>query len=102
MSEITHFTAWLVNDATALSGPHMDVTVMQDTLIGDPEDHDSWVTDTSKGTPFYAETTVPVDGGRVEDAQDEVRHLLENDGWRIAGEWAATPNAYVVPVERIA
>lgn len=103
MIEIRHFTAWLTNDSSCLSGDVMDVNVWEDMLIGgDSDDDGCWATDPSKGTPFYAETTVPVDGGRVEDAQDEARHLLENAGWRIAGEWQATPSAYIVTVERVA
>lgn len=103
MSEIRHFTAWLTNVSSCLSGNVMDVTVLEDTLIGsDPENHGHWATDSSKEQPFYAETTVPVEEDRVEDAMDQARDLLENAGWRIAGGWQATPNAYTVPVERVA
>lgn len=103
MNEIRHFTAWLVNDSTCLSGDVMDITVLEDMLIGgDPDDDGCWATDTSKKTPFYAETSVSVYDGEVAEAQDEARHLLESAGWRIEGQWQATPNAYTVPVERVA
>lgn len=101
--EIRHFTAWLVNDRTCVLNGLMDLTVLEDKLIGDdPEDHGNWTTDSSKKEhPFYAETTVSVEDGDVADAMDEAEDLLEKAGWRMVDEWDITPNAYVVTVERV-
>jgi hypothetical protein len=96
---IRHFTAWLVNIPSCLDQDFMDLTVLEDELIGDPDDG-NWATDSSKEPAFYAITTVDALDGDVEDAQREAKELLTAAGWSIVGDWDVTDNAYVVTVER--
>lgn len=99
MPERQHFTAWLVNDSSALDGPCIDVTILPDELIGaDSDDERAW---SSSGEPvFYAVTTVDAREGDVEDAIDEAERLMDAAGWRTVGKWDAVDNAYTVTVER--
>jgi hypothetical protein len=100
-STITHFTAWLVNDASALDQGCMDITILEDQLVGgDPDNDGDWSTDTSKPTAFYAVTTVNAEDGSLSDGRNEAETLMEQAGWRIAGDWDAVDNAYIVTVER--
>lgn len=96
-----HFTAWLVNDHSALDQPFMDVTILEDELIGaDPEDNGAWATDTTKPTAFYAVTKVDARDGDAADGCDQAEDLMSNAGWRMVGTWDAVDNAYIVTVER--
>jgi len=101
---VRHFTAWLVNDASALDQPCMDVTILEDQVIGYTEvygeQQPSWSTDTSKPTAFYAVTKVDACDGDAEDGCDEAEDLMRDAGWRVVGNWEAVDNAYVVTVER--
>jgi len=100
-STITHFTAWLVNDASALETGCMDITILQDELIGeDPADERNWSCDAGKPAPFHAVTTVDATDGDVDDAITEAKDLMEQAGWSITGSWDAVDNAYIVTVER--
>jgi hypothetical protein len=97
----THFTAWLVNDASCLDQGCMDISILEDLLLtNDGDDDGDWATDAGKPAAFYAVTTVDAKDGDIDDAITEARHLMENAGWRIVGDWDATPNAYTVTVER--
>lgn len=99
MSTQRHFTAWMVNDPSALDQPCMDVTVLEDQLIGaDPADDGAWITDSSKPTAFYAITTVDAREGDGSDGCSEAEDLMAAAGWRLAGKWEATPNACIVTV----
>jgi hypothetical protein len=95
----THFTAWLVNDPSALDADACDVTVIEDELIGgDPEDDGDW---SSHGEEqFRAVTTVDARDGDIQDAIKEAEALLAAAGWSIVGEWDSADNAYTVTVER--
>lgn len=96
----THFTAWLVNDPSALDQPFMDITILEDQLIGgDSDDDGSWGTDSSKPTAFYAVTKVDARDGDAEDGCDEAETLMSAAGWRTVGNWDAVDNAYIVTVE---
>lgn len=96
-----HFTAWLVNVPSCLDQPFMDLTVLEDELIGgDAEDDAEWATDGSKEPAFYAITTVNALDGDDEDGQREAKELLTDAGWSIVGDWDVTDNAYVITVER--
>jgi hypothetical protein len=96
-----HFTAWLVNDPSALDQACMDISILEDELIGaDPEDDGAWSTDSSKPVAFYAVTTVDAREGDIDDAQDEAEDLMSATGWRTVGKWDAVDNAYIVTVER--
>lgn len=100
-STITHFTAWLVNDTSCLDQGCMDVTILQDKLIGgDPANERDWACDASVPALFYAVTTVNAQDGDIDDAITESKDLMENAGWRIVGDWDAVDNAYIVTVER--
>lgn len=95
----THFTAWLVNDRSALDGDFMDITILEDELRGeDPEDEGAW--SSTSNQVFYATTSVRVDDGDIDDARAEARKLIEDASWEIAGDWDITDNAYIVTVER--
>ncbi|MGP4114644.1 hypothetical protein ACTWP5_27510 [Streptomyces sp. 4N509B] len=94
-----HFTAWLVNDRSALETDYMDVTVIEDELIGgDPEDETAWASHGDQ--QFHAVTTVDARDGDAEDGIREAVDLLDDAGWRVVGKWEATPNAYTATVER--
>jgi hypothetical protein len=95
----THFTAWLVNDASCLETPFMDVTVIEDELIGDdPADERAWA---SNGDPlFHAVTTVDAEDGDIDTAQYEATDLLSAAGWQTVGNWDVVDNAYIVTVAR--
>lgn len=94
-----HFTAWLTNDVSALETDYMDITVLRDELIsGDPDDPRAWAATTEQA--FYAVTTVNAKDGDIDAAQSEAKELLANGGWRIVGDWDATPNAYTATVAR--
>jgi hypothetical protein len=96
-----HFTAWLVNDHSALDQPNMDIAILEDTLIGaDPADDGAWATDSSKPTAFYAVTTVDARDGDAEDGCSQAEDLMSDAGWRMVGKWEAVDNAYIVTVER--
>jgi hypothetical protein len=98
---VQHFTAWLVNAPSALDQPCMDVTILEDQLIGaNPEDEGAWSTDTSKPTAFYAVTSIDARDGDAEDGCDEAEDLMREAGWRTVGNWEAVDNAYIVTVER--
>lgn len=98
---VTHFTAWLVNDPSALDQSCMDITILEDDLIGaNPEDDAAWSTDTSKPTAFYAVTTVDARNGDAQDGCDEAEDLMRAAGWRTVGKWDAVDNAYIVTVEK--
>jgi hypothetical protein len=98
---VRHFTAWLVNDASALDQDCMDLTILEDELRGeDPTDDGNWSTDTSKPTAFYAVTTVSAEDGDIDDAITEAVDLMATAGWSIVGKWDTTDNAYIVTVER--
>lgn len=96
-----HFTAWLVNDPSALDQSCMDITILEDDLIGaDPADDGAWSTDTSKPTAFYAVTTVDAREGDAGDGCSEAEDLMREAGWRTVGKWDAVDNAYIVTVEK--
>ncbi|MFF3547093.1 hypothetical protein ACFYXD_35310 [Streptomyces platensis] len=98
---VRHFTAWLVNDPSALDQPCMDIAILEDELIaGDPEDDGSWGTDSSKPTAFYAVTKVDARDGDAQDGIDEAEDLMSAAGWRTVGNWDTVDNAYIVTVER--
>lgn len=98
---VRHFTAWLVNDPSALDQPCMDVAILEDQLIGmDPEDESAWATDSSKPTAFYAVTTVDARHGDAEDGCDQAEDLMRAAGWKTVGQWDTVDNAYIVTVER--
>lgn len=98
---VTHFTAWLVNDPSALDQSCMDITILEDTLLGaDSDDDGSWSTDTSKPTAFYAVTTVDARDGDADDGCNEAEDLMQGAGWRTVGKWDAVDNAYIVTVEK--
>lgn len=96
---VTHFTAWLVTDLSALETDRIDISIIEDELIGgDPENDGDWA---SQGdVTFHAVTTVSAEDGDIDDAQTEAEALMEAAGWRIIGKWDATDNAYIVTVER--
>lgn len=96
-----HFTAWLVNDTSCLDQGCMDITVLEDALIGgDPERDGDWSTDAGKPAAFYAVTTVDARDGDVQNAMDEATTLMGQAGWSIVGTWDTVPNAYTVTVTR--
>ncbi|MFD5678220.1 hypothetical protein [Streptomyces sp. NPDC127040] len=96
---VTHFTAWLVNDPSALETDCVDIAIIEDELIGgNPENDGDWA---SQGdVQFHAVTTVSAKDGDISAAQTEAEALMEDAGWRIVGTWDATDNAYIVTVER--
>lgn len=101
---VRHFTAWLVNDPSALDQPCMDITILEDEITGYHsvfgEEEPSWSTDTSKPTAFYAVTKVDARDGDAQDGIDEAEDLMSAAGWRTVGSWDTVDNAYIVTVER--
>ncbi|MCB5181510.1 hypothetical protein [Streptomyces antimicrobicus] len=99
--ERTHYTAWLANDPSCLEQSCMDVTVLEDRLIGgDPDDPDDWTADTSRPTAFYAVTTVDARDGQGADGIAEAEALMRAAGWRVVSDWETTPHALTATVER--
>ncbi len=100
-----HFTAWLVNTPSALDQPCMDVTILEDEIIGYTEvfgeQQPSWSTDSGKAPAFYAITTVDAQDGDDEDGCTEAEDLMSVAGWRTAGKWEAVDTGYIVTVERV-
>lgn len=97
---ITHYTAWLTAEPSALDGDCMDITVVQDELIGgDPAEDHAWI---SRGPSlFHAVTSVDAVDGDPDDAIREAEELLWEAGWRVVGEWGVTLSAYAVTVARV-
>ncbi|MFE6868291.1 hypothetical protein ACFVFS_17215 [Kitasatospora sp. NPDC057692] len=100
-----HFTAWLVNDRSALESDNCDVTVLPDRPLIYIEDADGEEVEVinweSTGTGvFHAVTNVDARHGDDEDAIRETEQLLEEAGWRITGKWEPLDTAYVTEVER--
>lgn len=97
----THFTAWLVNDTSCLDQACMDITILEDQLIGgDPDRDDNWSTDSSKPQAFHAVTTVDAEDGDFEQAEEEARDLMEAAGWRITGSWQSVDVGAIATVEK--
>ncbi|PBC72309.1 MULTISPECIES: hypothetical protein [unclassified Streptomyces] len=95
----THFTAWLTTDASCLDQPNIDVTVLEDELIGDnPANDGAW---SSQGDPlFHAVTGVPAADSSTGRAEKEAQSLLEAAGWTVEGDWEPVPTGGVVTVSR--
>src|SRR5690348_13396099 len=99
---VTHFTAWLVTDTSALDQPCMDVTVIEDQAISykqDEEGNETPVWASQGDQKFYAVTTVDAHDGDAEDGIGEAESLMLAAGWKTVGEWEAVDNAYIVTVE---
>ncbi|GGT65374.1 hypothetical protein [Streptomyces purpureus] len=97
----THFTAWLTNTPSALDQPNVDLTVLEDVLIGDPDDGDSAWASAGGEAAFEAITSVPAEDDDDEQALREAKDLLQDAGWRTVGEWDGVETGYIVTVERI-
>ncbi|MFI9331983.1 hypothetical protein ACIGZJ_31130 [Kitasatospora sp. NPDC052868] len=93
-----HFTAWLVNDRSALDGDDCDVTVLADQADNWKNGKPDW---SSTGDPlFHALTGVDARDGDTDQAIREAEQLLEAAGWRVTGTWDAVDTGYVAVVER--
>jgi hypothetical protein len=98
-----HFTAWLVNDPSALNQDNCDVTVLADVLIGydkndSGEETPCWASNGAE--VFHAVTDTSARDGDIEDALSRAEELLAEAGWDTVGKWEAVDNAYLVTVER--
>ena len=101
----THFTAWLTNDPSCLTGPVCDVTVLQDEAVSYRAAEDGTETPVwgSTGDPlFQAVTTVEAKNGDHDDAISQAKDLLANAGWTVTGEWDAVGTGYIATVEHAA
>jgi hypothetical protein len=100
----THFTAWLVNDTSALETAACDITILQDEINGyrtDDEGNETTPEWTSTDTQmFHAVTTVDAKEGDINDAITEATDLMSKAGWTTVGDWEAVDIAYVITVER--
>lgn len=113
-----HFTAWMANDPSVLSGDFMDVTVIEDEAISykteivsetfdfatgqmetETEEIPEWASHSAQ--MFFAETSVNARGGDAQDGIREAEALMEDAGWKVVSGWEATDNSYVATVERI-
>lgn len=99
-----HFTAWLTNDPGCVETDVCELTVLQDTLIGqDPTDPRAWGTDTSMDAPLFSLTSVDVRTGDIEDAVQEAEEILRHNGWTIVSDgWEPTVTSYIATVEKTA
>jgi hypothetical protein len=92
-----HFTAWMTNDPSTLSGDNMDVMILKDTLDSVPEKAPEWV---STGEDvFHTETNVNASEGDVADGIREAEELMKAAGWEVVGEWEAVTTSYLATVE---
>lgn len=93
-----HFTAWITSDPSCLDQPNMDVVVLADILVGEPDDDNAWTSTSDQ--QFTAATSVPADGGDIQAAICEVADLLTDAGWEITGGWSDVPTGYIATVTR--
>lgn len=118
-----HYTAWMTNDPSCVPNGLMDVTVIEDEAVDYREEVVSEEYDPASGEVvketrevpvwesrgahmFYAETSVAVrdEDGSAGDASVGMREaeaLMEKAGWRVVGDWEATPTSYVATVEYV-
>jgi hypothetical protein len=98
---VRHFTAWLVSDTSALDQPNMDITVLEDTLVGEnPEDDGAWSTDGSKPAAFYGITETDARDGDADEGIRQAERLLADAGWSTVGKWEAVDTGCIITVER--
>lgn len=105
MPTAAHFTAWLVNDTSALDQPNCDLTVLGDEISGyqpgeDGEDTETPVWTSTGNNVYYGITSVSATDGDIDDAIRDAENLLAAAGWTTAGRWEAVDNAYLITVER--
>ncbi len=95
-----HYAAWITTDSTCLDQPNVDVVVLEDVLISEPDDDEgSW---SSTGTQwFHGITGVNAKDGDHGDACREALALLENAGWRTQSlaDGEGVDTGYTVTVE---
>lgn len=113
-----HYTAWMTNDSSCLSGTFMDVTVIEDIAISYDEEIVSEEYDADTGEilrevvevpvwasqgpqMFYAETGVDARDGDAEDGIREAEALMEKAGWKVVEAWEATDTSYIATVEYV-
>ncbi len=99
----THFTAWRVNDASALETNCIDITVIEDEAISykvDGSGNETPVWASQGDQMFHAVTSVDAKAGDIDDAQAEAEALMAAAGWQTDGDWDVTDNAYFVTVTR--
>jgi len=123
MTAERHYTAWMTNDPSCVPNGFMDVTVLEDEAVSYrgqaiSEEYDPEAGELLKETEevpvwesrgeqkFYAETSIAVrdEDGNPGDAADGIREaesLMEKAGWKVVGEWEATPTSYVATVEYV-
>lgn len=95
----THYTAWLTNNPAALDQPNMDIAVLEDDLVGDPDDGDTaWVC-MGNDPVFYAVTDMSVDD-YTGDPCARAANILCAAGWSRVGEWTSVDTGYIATVTR--
>ncbi|WP_329126143.1 hypothetical protein [Streptomyces sp. NBC_01353] len=97
----THFTAWLTTTTSALDQDNIDIVILEDELIGDPEAGDAaWA---CKGgiALFTGITNVPAEDGDHTKAKLEAEDLMRDAGWATVGAWDGVDTGYIVTVERV-
>jgi len=94
-----HFTAWLCNIPSMLDQPNMDINVLEDELIGDPEEGEVAWACIGGESAFYAVTDMPADDYEG-NPLPEAERILTEAGWARAGEWSSVDTGYTLTVTR--
>jgi hypothetical protein len=96
----THFTAWVTTTTSALDQDNIDVTILEDEEIGDPEGGDGTWACKGGDALFYAITSVPAEDGDTAQALREAEELMRDAGWTTVGKWDDVDTGCIITVER--
>lgn len=113
-----HYTAWMANDSSIVMGDRMDITILEDEIVGYRQEEVGCEYDMETGEftvereeipvwesrgpqMFYAGTEVDARDGDAQDGIREAEALMEKSGWKVVGDWEATDNSYIATVEYI-
>lgn len=92
-----HYTAWLTNVRSALDQPNMDITILEDEAIGDPENGDGTWACAGGEAVYYTVTDMAADD-YWGDCTAVATNILRHAGWDTTDEWTSNDTGYAVSV----